>query len=601
MFRVSSTSISRRALLGRLAGGSVLLLAGCQSAPPATPPPAAPASPLPAAPAAASPASGSPAPAGPPAAGAAVPSPASAPSPSVGGSPAAAASPSPAASPAAASAGAAAPAASSAQARPNLPPADVVRIAWQDVGAPTPFRITVAGPGGAVLLTYLYDTLTWKDERGIIPWLAASWTISQDAREYLFTLAPNVLWHDGKPLTAEDVAFSFEYFGKTPYRWMTTGMVERAELRGTDKVLIQLRQPYAPFLEDVAGIVPIIPRHVWAAVTDPVAFDGPDASVGSGPYRLAEYRGGQGAYRLVANPAYFKGAPRVAEIQQLNVPPETRMQATLQGQLELAQSLDRAAVRLFDGNPRFRAHLTPPQSIVRLVVNTKKAPLDRVEVRQAIVHALDRAKIAEAATGGEPIVGYDGVIPPGSPWHNPKARSYAFDVSKARELLKGQAIALDLLADPPSREPDLMVPMLAAAGITLNVKRVDAKTRTDLQREGQFDLALTGHIGVAGDPDFLRRWYSGEETNDFALGTAFSDPEFDRLGKQQAATPGIEQRRPLVDRMQEIMAEQLPTIVMYHRVFIWAYDSARIAPIDTWGGLINGVPFPHNKLAFLNR
>ena len=170
-----------------------------------------------------------------------------------------------------------------------------------------------------------------------------------------------------------------------------------------------------------------------------------------------------------------------------------------------------------------------------------------------------------------------------------------------KALLGGQQISVDLLADPPAREPDLMAPMLAAVGITLNVKRVDAKTRTELQRSGQFDLALTGHIGVAGDPDFLRRWYSGEETNDFALGTSFSDPEFDRLAKEQAATPDAEKRRPLVFRMQEIMAEKLPTILLFHRRFIWAYDSTKLAPIATWGGLLNGVPFPHNKLAFLNR
>jgi len=476
-----------------------------------------------------------------------------------------------------------------------------VRVAWPDVGAPTPFRISATGPGGAVLLTYLCDTLVWKDERGIIPWLAASWTISPDSREYTFTLVPNATWHDGAPLTAEDVVFSFEYYAHTPYRWMSSAVVERAEVRPSGTVAIRLRQPYAPFLEDIAGNVPILPRHIWAGVTDPLAFDGPAASIGSGPYRLAEYRVAQGAYRLVANPGYFRGPPRVAELQQLNVPPETRMQATLQGQIELAQGVDLATVKLFDGNPRYRVHLTPPQSVVRLVINTTRPPLDRVEVRRALVLALDRARIAETVTGGAPIVGHDGVVPPGSPWHNPQVQGYPFDVVKARELLGGQPLSLELLADPASREPDLMAPMLAAAGITLNVRRVDQKTRTDLQREGRFDLVLTGHIGIGGDPDFLRRWYSGEETNDFALGTSFADPEYERIGREQAATPDFDRRRPLVDRLQAIMADQLPTVVLYHRRFTWAYDSTKLAPIDTWGGLLNGVPFPHNKLAFLSR
>jgi peptide/nickel transport system substrate-binding protein len=462
----------------------------------------------------------------------------------------------------------------------------------------------VTGPGGAVAISDLYDSLTWKDERGIIPWLASSWAISSDAKEYTFTIAPNVTWHDGQPLTAEDVAFTFQYFGKTPYRWMSTAIVEQAEAQpggpgGT--VVLRLKQPFAPFLEDVCGVVPILPKHVWSRVADPATYDGSGASLGSGPFKLAEYRADQGAYRFLANTGYFRGAPRVGDLQHLNVPPETQMQATLQGQIDLVLALDYAAAKLFDDNPRYKVHLTPPQSIVRLVVNTNKAPLNRVEIRQALVLALDRAKIAEAVTGGEPIVGNDGIVPPGSPWFNPSVKGYPFDLARAKALLGGQQISVDLLTDPTSREPDLMAPMLAAAGITLNVKRADQKTRTELQRSGQFDLALTGHIGIAGDPDFLRRWYSGEETNAFALGTSFSDPEFDRLGKEQAATPDADKRRPLVYRMQEVMAEQLPTILLYHRRFVWAYDSSKLAPMATYGGLMNGIPFPHNKLVFLNR
>src|SRR5919108_694330 len=67
--------------------------------------------------------------------------------------------------------------------------ADLVRLAWADVGYPTPFRVSVAGPGGAVLLSLIYDTLTWKDDRGIIPWLATRWDVSPDGLEVNFTLA----------------------------------------------------------------------------------------------------------------------------------------------------------------------------------------------------------------------------------------------------------------------------------------------------------------------------------------------------------------------------------------------------------------------------
>jgi peptide/nickel transport system substrate-binding protein len=137
--------------------------------------------------------------------------------------------------------------------------ASVVRFAWEDVGTPTPFRISTAGPGGAVMLTLLYDTLTWKDEHGVIPWLATRWDVSPDGLEYTFNLAPGVTFHDGQPLTAADVAFSFGYYARHPYRWVDTTVVESATAIGSDQVRIRLQTPYAPFLEDIAGTRAALP------------------------------------------------------------------------------------------------------------------------------------------------------------------------------------------------------------------------------------------------------------------------------------------------------------------------------------------------------
>ncbi len=480
-------------------------------------------------------------------------------------------------------------------------PADLVRIAWADVGVPTPFRVSSAGPGGATLLTLLYDTLTWKDEGGIIPWLATSWEIANGGLEYTFVLAPGVVWHDGQPLTAEDVAFSFDYYAEHPYRWTSTAMVAFATVTAPDTVVVTLTQPYAPFLEEVAGSVPIVPRHIWESVADPMTYDGAAATVGSGPYTLAEYRQAEGAYRLLANPNYFRGPVLTKEIQQLNTPAETRIQAVQGGELELTSTTDASVAELFPPDGDIRVLATPPLSVVRLAVNTARAPLDKPEVRQAIAYALDGAQIAAVVTKGEPIVGSAGVIPPGSPWFNPDLTQYAYDPEAARALLGGQEYTIELLADPANREPELMAPMLAEIGITLEVKQVDGPTRTQLLREGNFQLGLVQHIGVGADPDFLRRWYSGEETNDFAQGSVFTNPEFTALGLSEAAATDPEARRADIFRMQEILAEELPTIVLYYRQFFWVYDSETVAPMNTWGGLMNGIPLAYNKLIFLQR
>jgi len=485
---------------------------------------------------------------------------------------------------------------------PTAPAATgLVRFAWwSDVGNPTPFQISTTGPGGAALLSLLFDTLTWKDQRGIIPWLASSWETTPDGLSYTFRLVDHARWQDGQPLTADDVKFSFDYYAQHPYRWMPTPMVAGADVLGPQQVRLRLKRPYAAFLEDIAGIVPIIPRHVWAAVADPAKYTGPDATLGSGPLRFVSRDEAAGAYRLAAHPAYWRGPPRVAEWQQFAVPAEARVEIVRQGSADVSLSSDASVRELLAGDARLKIHETAPLSIVRLAVNTGSAPLDRKAVRQAIAYALDRRRIAETVTRGPAIVGSAGVVPPETPWFNPNLPPYAYDPARARALLGGQTLTLNLIADASAREPDLMGPMLQAVGITLNVQKTDAATRNQLLSEGNFQLALTSHIGVGGDPDYLRRWYAGEETNAFAQGSIFHNETYATLGAQEAATLDPAQRREIVFRMQEILDEELPTIVLYHRRFYWVYDPAVFTPVETAGGLMNGIPFPNNKLTLLN-
>jgi peptide/nickel transport system substrate-binding protein len=477
----------------------------------------------------------------------------------------------------------------------------VVRMAWADSGVLTPFRVSTLGPGGLILLSLVYDTLVWKDAQALIPWLATAWELSPDGRDVTFSLTNRAIWHDGQPLTAADVAFSFDYYAQHPYRWQSTDIVESATPLSPEKVRIHLKQPFAPFLEDIAAFVPIIPRHIWQNVSDPERYDAANATVGSGPYRVVEYRPAEGAYRLVANPNYFGGKVAVDEVQQLNIPTETRIQTIQQHQLELVQSADASVADLTRSDSQLKVLETPPLSIVRLAVNTSKPPLDRREVRQALMLALDRARIAEVVTRAPPIVGSAGILPPETPWFDPDLPAYSFDPQQAKKLLGGDTFSLEMLADPTYREPELLQPMLQAVGVTLNIKRVDPKTRTQLLREGTFQLAEVQHLGVGGDPDFLRRWQEGVEANDFAQGWTFSNPEFAQLASAQAVTLDAVARRKLVYRMQAILADELPTIPLYYRRFYWVYDQQRYTPMNTWGGLMNALPFVQNKLTFLRR
>ncbi len=469
---------------------------------------------------------------------------------------------------------------------------------WTDVGTMSPFQFSTTGPGGVVLLSYIFDTLTWKDEKGVAPWLGTKWEASPDGLSYTFLIAGNALWHDGEPLTSDDVAFSFGYYADHPFSWMSSSVVLSAKATN-DSITISLAHPAANFLEEIAGILPIIPRHVWETVTDPIKYTDPKAIVGSGPYVMSEHDATAGAYRLTAFGHYWNGTPRAREVQQITIPKQTELQMVRTGQAQLSQTTDASVIQLLANDATLKVAVSAPLSVVRLAVNTEQTPLDRKEVRQAIMYALDRATIARTITKGPAITSGVAIVPPGTPWFNPDIKEYPFDLPKAKELLGGERITLDLLADPTAREPELMAPMLASAGITINIKQVDVATRLKLLSDGDFQLALTGHIGIGGDPDYLRRWYAGEEANAFARGSIFKNPDYARLGEQQAAELDPVKRKAIVFQMQEILAEELPTLVLYHRSFYWIYDSSAFTPFETWGGLMNGIPFPNNKLTLL--
>jgi len=488
---------------------------------------------------------------------------------------------------------------------------------WTDIGYPSPFAFIPLGPGGVVRVSLLFDTLTWKDERGIIPWLAERWEVGGDGLDYTFHLRPDIAWHDGRQLTAEDVAFTFAYYREHPFKWGIGDMVERAEAIDARTVRIRLNCPYAPFLENIAGLFPILPRHIWEPVGDPLKYQSPAAAIGSGPYKLTSYKEGKGEYLLAAHNAYYRGPPLVDSIGYVLVPQAQRVVGLQTHAADAILSTDYDVVQAFGQGPSYRALQTPPFSIVRLLFNVDRPPFDRRDFRRVIAHALDRRQIGERVIHGNVVVGSPGVIPPGSPWHNPDVPQYPYDPARARALLdglgyrarasdglretpQGQPLTLDLLTDPAMADGEIVRLMLREVGLEVRLVAADSKTRTDLLQERRYTMALSAHIGVGGDPDYLRRWYANQAYNAFEYGNVLHSDEFTRLADQQVAELDPARRKSLVDRMQVVLAEELPTLPLYHRPFYWMYDPSRWGRwFNTHGGLMDGIPLMDNKLAFL--
>ena len=473
---------------------------------------------------------------------------------------------------------------------------------WTDTGFPSPFTFSNLGPGGIVKESMLFDSLLWKDRNGLISWLAKSWEVADGGRTVIFRLN-DAAWHDGKPFGAEDVAFTFSYLDRHPFAWADTSSVESATVMDSRTVSVRLKQPFAPFLHDVGGVLPILPKHIWSTVTDPLKFGGPEATVGTGPFTFSQYAEGEGAYLFKSNAHFFRGRPAFQELAYAMVPENQQPVALANGQIDSAMSTHYDVQAQFQAG-RYRVLKTPPFSIVRLVFNSNRPPFNQLAFRQAVAHAIDRRQLAERVIHGDVIVGNDGVIPPGSPWHNSTVTQHPYDQARARSLLDSvgfdRSTSIQLLADTGATDAEVVQSMLAQVGIKVEVVSADPKTRTARLKALDYQVGLLKHIGVGGDPDFLRRWYTGQAFNAFELGNVIHRPDFLQLAKQQSQETESSRRHSLVDRMQAILAEDLPTLPLYHQRFYLIYrPGAWNRWFNTWSGIMSGIPLNDNKLALL--
>jgi len=474
-----------------------------------------------------------------------------------------------------------------------------VTLPGDDWGYPSPFAFYSRGPG-YIRMSLLFDTLTWKDEEGVIPWLADTWTVSEDGTEWTFKLAPGVTWHDGQPLTTGDVAFTFEYFrklsdqGAVKWSW-PVGKIEGAEAVDEETVTLRLTEPIAGAHEGLIGSLPIIPRHIWESVEDPGKMTSPEAVIGSGPFKLVEYSKEEARYVYQANEDYFQGVPTVEALTFIKV--ENEALALQTGTTDYASFWGKEveAVETFEGQEGYGIIDGPSFWVLQMIFNAQRAPFDDVELRRAVAHAVDRQQIVDQVTHGGAIVANLGILSPFTDWHNPDLPAYAHDPARAQAMLEEAGVtglSLRLITTPEfAREAELVQADLEAVGIEVEVQSGDYSTIDGLLREGNFDLAINGHGGIA-NPAML-------ETPTWPAQT-YDNAAYAERYQRQAAAVDDEQRRELVWELQEIVARDLPVLTLYHPRMWTVYDAKLL---DSWfytrGGVGFGIPLSLNKLIFL--
>jgi peptide/nickel transport system substrate-binding protein len=453
------------------------------------------------------------------------------------------------------------------------------------------------------------------------PELAESWTVSPDGKTWTFKIRQGVKWQDGQPLTAKDVAFTYNYIVKNDLQTLAiyTGGITGAVATDDYTVDITTDKPKSNML---AMVVPIIPEHIWSKVSGKAAtttFQNKPPIIGSGPFQTVEWS--QGKYiRMVANKDYWGGKPKVDELFFENYKSADTMTADLkQGAIDAAVELPQAQFPSVQKTAGVTGLKGTHWRFNELGFNCYDSPnsmgnpvLLDPKFRQALNWAIDRQKIVDVAFFGQADAGST-LIVPYSPYHwEPAAdQAYKYDPAETktqldlagyqdtngdgfRETKDGKPLSLRLLVTNDSPENQTAAKLIAGwfkdVGLKVNLKIVDAGVLLDAQYNYKGDT-------YAPDYDMYIWFWTYDVDPEMMLGvptpqqiegwndTLWTDPEYTKLFTQQEQTIDVEKRIPLVQRMQEIVWQSSPYLIFAYPYQLEAYRS------DKWEGV---VPSPSN-------
>lgn len=490
-----------------------------------------------------------------------------------------------------------------------------------DFGFPSVYTISPKGQG-YMTLSYIFDTLMWKDESGLIPYLAEDYSVSEDGLTYTFQLRKGVSFTDGTPFTAEDVKFTFDYMKEHPYKWVSVSMVEEASVVDEHTVEIKLNKTYNPFLSDVAGSLPILPKHIWENVTEPETFTEPEAAISTGPFILENYDSAAGTYTFKANEDYFYGDVQIDKLVIANVSGGDSKEALLSGEIAAAPNISYKAAMSLKDSPEYTVLEGPGLSVTRLYFNFDEEAMAVKEIRQAMYHAVNLDEIVEKAYGGAGYPGSAGHVQPGTPWYNPDVRQYAYDVETAKKMLSeagaadsngdgileynGEEMSYTLtFTENDAKLAELLVSYMKAVGIELVPQSADDATVKAAISEGNFELAFNTNGSFGGDPVFLSRFATvgadGAPSVTGQGGTTWESEEYNRIYNESAVEQDDAKRHQQVNELQEIIAEELPCLTLYYKKAVAAYNNTIFDGFYyTPDGISIAVPFIMNKLVFVS-
>lgn len=424
----------------------------------------------------------------------------------------------------------------------------------------------------------------------LVPALASKWEVGSDFQTYTFTIHPRAAWHDGRPVTAEDVMFTVTTMldpKAETNRGVAVTNIAGADARGKrdpnaqlgfritgpKEFVVRTKTPVDPqgFLEQFGTLMYIIPKHILGNVPPEQLSRHPfmrSPTVGSGPYKFVQYKEDQ-YVELLLNENYHLGAPSVRRVFVRVIPPTVMMAQLERGDMDITAGAGIGSILLDDWDrvktmQHVRALSFPIFGYQFMVFNFQRPYLTK-GVRRAMAHAVNRPLMINQLYKGQATLA-EGPLPPTHPYFNPNVKPWPYDTARARALLQeaGWDASRTLILRVPTgniereRSADIIRENLIAVGIRTEIQRSDFPTHLAAIQQGNYDMAMVGWAGGV-DPDVSQQFRTGATFN--WLGR-MSIPLMDQLLDEGRAIADPAKRRPVYNRFQEVFADELPYLVL---------------------------------------
>jgi peptide/nickel transport system substrate-binding protein len=423
------------------------------------------------------------------------------------------------------------------------------------------------------------DLLTRDDHLNVKPGLAESWEIP-DPLTYVFHLHRGVRFHDGRPLTARDVKWTFDSLlqGKIPstkaaaYRF-----VDHINVLDEETVVFHLKEPFATLLWNLSdGAIGIVPYGSGAEVSQ--------HPIGSGPFRFISAELDKEVI-VERNDDYWGAKPRLKRVRFAVVPDATTRALELRkgsADVAIGNAMTGDMVLALEREPKLQVLHAPGTVLAYLAFNVRDPILRDVRVRQAIAYAIDRQPIIHYLLRDFARPAYS-LLPPESWAYNGDVQRYNYNPERARELLEAagysaiNGVRFHLTMKTSTEEATRLLAavlqqQLHEVGVALDIRTFEFATFFSDITRGEYQVHSLRWVGGNEDPDIFEYvFHSARFTPRGANRTFYANPRLDALIDQARSELDLNTRKQLYAEIQSILAEDVPY------VDLWYLDNVLVA------------------------